>query len=213
MVRGKRNPIDESAFDVIDPEKAYLLGFLWADGSLMKVPRYTDYRLFLGSIDVEILERLRRVMKVDTKFHRVVRTYLGPKWHDFFRFDMNAGKLGYKLEAIGFARLKPDRTPPIGLPQELVRDFIRGVFDADGYVAKNGNGQACISGHNPMLLWIQKYLDGRIRRASNGAKCVVLWVQSRKDVVDWYNYLYYPGCICLERKRLRFIEIEDRYFQ
>lgn len=211
MTRGKRNPIDETAFDELDSEKAYILGFLWADGSLLKRPRYKDYRLFLGSIDQDVLKRFRAILKSDVNFHEVKRTHLGPRWHNFFRFDVNAGSLGYKLEAMGFTRLKPNRTPPTDLPSELVRDFIRGSFDADGYVAKDGKPVACISGHNPMLLWVQSQLGGRIRPASNGAKCLVLWITSPKDAIRWFDYLYYPGCICLERKRLKFLSIRNKY--
>jgi len=207
-----RCAIDEHAFDNIDAQKAWMLGYLWADGSLQLPLRYAGHRFMIGSIDQWIPQMFKTILKSGHSIHEVQRVHLGPRWHNFFRFEPDGLRyLGPKLESMGMARLKPMRTPPTSLPQELVRDFIRGIFDADGYVGKDGTAQACISGHNPMLSWIRNYLDGRIKPASNGAKCFVLWNTTQKGVVDWYNYLYYPGCICLERKRLKFIEIKDRY--
>lgn len=207
-----RCAIDEHAFDNLDPQKAWMLGYLWADGSLLWPLHYAGHTIVVASVDQWIPQMFKDVLKSDGAIHEVQRGYLSQHRRNLFRFSPAGLRyLGPKLERMGMARLKPNRTPPIDFPQELVRDFIRGVFDADGYVAKDGRAEACISGHNPMLEWVKNYLDGQIRPASNHAKCLVLSNHSRRGVIDWYTYLYYPDCICLERKRLRFAEIQIRY--
>ena len=207
-----RCAIDEHAFDNIDAQKAWMLGYLWADGSLLWPRRYAGHMLVVASVDQWIPEMFKTVLKSDGAIHEVQRGHLSPNQHNLFRFSPAALRyLGPKLEGMGMARYKSERTPPVGLPQELIKDFIRGIFDADGSVGMYGKNQqptACIVGYIPMLSWVKNQLAGNITKMGN---CFRLQNGSRQGVIDWCNYLYYSECLCLERKRLKFVEIQMRY--
>ena len=203
--------IDEHAFDILDAQKAWMLGMLWADGSLSLPQRNTGHYIIVASIDQWIPQMFKTILKSDACIVEVSRSHLGPKWHNLFRFQPGGlHYLGPKLERLGMAKLKPERIPPTILPDELIRDFIRGIFDADGYAGmskhKSTHPEVSIAGYMPMLEWIQLRLPGKIHRLGNIFRlcCAV------KHMPDWYDYLYYPECICIERKRSEFVKIRER---
>jgi hypothetical protein len=207
-----RCAIDEHAFDNIDAQKAWMLGYLWADGSLLWPRRYAGHMLVVASVDQWIPEMFKTVLKSDGAIHEVQRGHLSPNQHNLFRFSPAALRyLGPKLEGMGMARYKSERTPPVGLPQGLVRDFIRGIFDADGYVGfskhKSSQPEVSIAGYMPMLKWLQTELPGKIYPLGN----IFRLKSPNAKIIDWADYLYYPECICIERKRLEFVKIRERY--
>lgn len=139
--RGLR--INDTFFDNIDSElKAYLLGFLVADGCL-KLEKRKNKRTkrisFNNSIDdKEAIEALHANICPDSSlliknytFNRRKKPQYTLQWTSEYMFDKLVSKYN----------IKPHKTldkeffiPEDSIPEELWRHFIRGFFDGDGHV-------------------------------------------------------------------------------
>lgn len=126
---------NEHIFDLIDtPEKAYWLGFLYAD-----VYNYTDkrhfLRLHLKSTDINHLKKFCQFMNYDEKQikHLSYTDKNTNKTYYSVRVTMNSIHLTDQLTKLGCMQAKSlIITYPDWLDESLHLHFIRGVFDGDG---------------------------------------------------------------------------------
>lgn len=112
-------------FDNIDdPDKAYIFGFLWADGWLNK----TNVRIELKLADLDALKfmqekigsgALRFRTRIDNRFKKSSNTVT---------LDISSTYLSRKLVEIGF------RQSINCIPEEFHLDFLRGYIDGDGHI-------------------------------------------------------------------------------
>lgn len=157
-VRKKVTKFDDSVFDVIDTEeKAYWLGFIYADGTISSSPlieeKKNDYQLeiSLKLSDIEHLKKIERLFKYD---NRVTS--------DTFRcrFIINSKHLWNTLNNYGCTPRKsltlefPDIS--IFTDKELVKHFMRGYFDGDGCVSWGNKEHTVIT---VQLLGTQSFLS------------------------------------------------------
>lgn len=131
--------INEDFFDVIDTEeKAYFLGFLYADGGNVKEANFI--RLDLSSVDREILEKFASLIYVDDPHSHIkeqTREKNGSQYHMSY-LNINSKHVCEVLEKHGCGPRKTfTLTFPEWLPKHLVRHFIRGYFDGDGGININ----------------------------------------------------------------------------
>lgn len=126
----------EDFFDNIDTEeKAYFLGFLYADG--YNNTQNSFIRLTLHEKDVHILEILNKLIQRD----RPIATYTHKERKtNYNTLTIRSKKISKRLEEIGCFQKK---TFLIEFPSEdivscsLQRHFIRGYFDGDGCITGN----------------------------------------------------------------------------
>ena len=131
--------IDEHIFDVIDTEeKAYWLGFLWADGNISHTGNRLEVRLSIK--DVKHLEKFRAFLKLENNIR--IGTHKG---HGFCHLSVRNKHLWNALKSLGCV---PNKTLILKFPKlnifkytKLVYDFIRGYVDGDGslYINKHRN--------------------------------------------------------------------------
>jgi intein-encoded DNA endonuclease-like protein len=147
---------DNHYFDKIDTkQKAYWIGFLWSDGycSIRQrknkngIDTYYEYllKLDLSDKDVHHVEKLRDELDKDIK----IKLY--PKYSGFLsnsgvcRFSIYNKHLVCTLQnEYGIFPKRTDCKKMISkIQKEYYRDFIRGIFDADGsftyYVLRDKN--------------------------------------------------------------------------
>ena len=115
-------------FKVWSSEMAYILGFLYADGNIVKTKRGTHF-VTIYTADKHILEVMRKCFQSSHKLSErksvtgsVYRIQVGSK-----EWFTDVGKLG----------LFPNKTKRMQLPvvpREFFGDFVRGYFDGDGNV-------------------------------------------------------------------------------
>lgn len=203
---GVRIPIDETAFDVLDDKKAWILGLLWSDGSLMPLGR-DRYMLKLSSIDRIVPETLASILNSSHK----IGTINCPPWSTCYRIQIGIvfNPLAKHLIDLGYARYKDDRTPP-KIPSDLLPAFIRGYFDGDGCVSivhikprkKDYHYLRCYLAGPLAVSWVEPILRDQSIKGSisehDGRKRLCL---SHESSLRLYDYMYRPGCICLARKR------------
>lgn len=128
--------IDENYFEKIDNDnKAYILGLLYADGSIGS----NNYKIeiSLQEEDVEILEKIRKEFKLQRQllFRKPPDKYPNRKPQYSLRIE---NKTFY--ENLLLHGLTPRKSYDAKFPQidtKYYRSFIRGVFDGDGCLYHN----------------------------------------------------------------------------
>lgn len=197
---------DESVFDVIDTEeKAYWLGFMYADGTISSSPENpkvkTEFKieLSLASKDLSHLEKFASFLKYKKEI------YCNDKRCRIFLNSERMWKSLYKHGCI------PQKTLKLQFPvlnQSLIKHFIRGYFDGDGTLTWSNKEHTypevgVISTEN-FLLEILKFLklEASIRINSNDFENNItkkFQLYSHKAFVACYK-LYENSNIYLQRK-------------
>lgn len=126
----RKYTLNSNIFEKIDTEeKAYWLGFLYADGCVHKNSNYTI--LSLSIVDIEHLEKFRNFVSSNAPIH----IYSKKIGKDYCRFAISSKKLKNDLIRHGCTELKTTSlTFPDFLPNEFIKDFTRGYFDGDGSI-------------------------------------------------------------------------------
>lgn len=140
--------LNKSYFENVDNEKkAYWLGFLYGDGNISKNKR----QLTLVSKDREHLEKFKRDLDCDYEIKPV------NKIHRIIISSTKICKDLIQLGCVPHKTFKLEKIPDI--QTDLIRHFIRGLFDADGCIYKRKYGIGfTIRGNPPLLKDIQNYL-------------------------------------------------------
>ncbi|WP_425203616.1 LAGLIDADG family homing endonuclease [Priestia megaterium] len=134
---------NKNYFEIIDtPDKAYWLGFMYTDGYVTSNNRWG---IQLSSIDREHLEKFLKCfdcnVKIKTRKTPEPFGYNNGKMYESSGFLINNSKMYNDLLDKGVVRNKTSllKFPSEEIiPDELMKDFIRGLFDGDGsYVFKH----------------------------------------------------------------------------
>ena len=121
--------INDNYLDNIDDsDKAYLIGFLAADGCVMKDG---SIRIALSSVDKEILQKIQNVLETNYP----IRDSMTKDGFEVSTFVFRSAKIREKLSEYNVVHNKTySFTFPNSLPQKYIIDFIRGYWDGDGSV-------------------------------------------------------------------------------
>jgi hypothetical protein len=131
----RKYDINEDYFNEINTkEKAYFLGFLYADGYNHKCEirkSSSSVNLSLAEEDSYILELLLREVSSDKPLQRIELS----ERQNSYRLSLCSYKLCESLEKWGCMRKKTFKiTFPDFLQEHLVSHFVRGYFDGDGSI-------------------------------------------------------------------------------
>lgn len=224
-VENKQNRVkfDDTVFDEIDSEeKAYWLGFLYADGYISNTPlradvksRY-DFELTLAEKDYSHLVKFNTFTKHEKLNIKSKSVKLDGKTFKSFRWGIVNKHFWNALNQLGCTPQKSLTLKfPTFLPLELIRHFIRGYFDGDGslgiYTTKYDTKRIQVSclGTESML---QGILNASNQTASlqkdkrmTSSKTFEFELCSEK-AVNFLNYIYKDCTIYLTRKYEKYLE-------
>ena len=224
----RKYTLNEQYFDVIDTqEKAYFLGFLYADGTNCKNGRRVD--LTLAEEDKEILEKLAVLVDSNKPLIRVKIKDKQPTRQDQFCFSMNGTRISQRLTDLGCMNNKTFKLKfptKEQVPEHLRRHFIRGYFDGDGGISFTmPPSRNCmvykisITSTQDMLnsikYLIQKDLLVNISiRPSYAPKrdkkiIMELDIVGRKQVMAFLDWMYKDASISLQRKFNKYREMQE----
>lgn len=194
--------VNEDFFNKIDTEeKAYILGFSYADGCVSK-----DYRVFkfgLQARDIDILQKIKKAMKSD---HKITK-YIASGKYKVIQFAVTSKKICSDLKKHGCINKKTFLVKFPDINKELLRHFIRGYTDGDGYVSSKekvvsiiGTEDFCLSLSD---IFKEKFMiKGTIRTAgeckNNNIKEIRFRVRESYRILKW---LYSDCNIYLDRKK------------
>lgn len=197
---------DEEYFDIINTEeKVYWLGFICADG-------YLDYdrkafQLMLSSKDKN---HLNKFLKSINSNHPI-RDYKN-KEHNASRVYIRNIALFQSLSVF----IKQNKTTSLTFPEinsTLIKHFIRGYFDGDGYIySKKGYQKFSITSNKNFLTELKNILIEDIGLKNNkdelrhkdNPNVITINFSGINNVKKIYHYLYDNSTIFMERKKNEF---------
>ena len=208
----RRRRVDEAYFESIDSEeKAYWLGFLFAEGSL-DTKRYC-LSLKLGKDEKEQVEKFQAAIKSE---HPISQTSDG---REAWVIKIGSQRICNSLLAFGFGKGKTLNIRLPNIPENLKRHFIRGYFDGDGWFSHTEKPSAILgfcSCSEKILVDVQKWLNEQLSIESG---CIV--VRKRNHIPNQHdsfrlqyggrnlvkligNLLYKDASVFIHRKKDRF---------
>ena len=194
-------------FETIDTEeKAYWLGFLYADGSVGSKEHKIE--LGLAEQDLKHIEKFRDFIGIMNKIS--------------YRPTTKSYRYSFRSESCKEDLIKQGCVPRKSLilnfptedqvPKDLIRHFIRGYFDGDGWFT---NTESCFQiGLIGTEDFIKGFLDNieiynkenkifNVHR-ENGAKRYVF--SAYTDVLNFLNWIYKDATIYLDRKYEHYLD-------
>lgn len=125
----------------IDPQLGWLIGFILGDGSFGYVPSLRQYRLRMFSGTTDVLEKAQQVLA-----SKDINVSIQKDKRNLFSVStLTQAFVHTMLEACGLQKFGP-KTSSIRIPEiitksplNVVRAFVAGLLDSDGYVAEDGS--------------------------------------------------------------------------
>lgn len=155
--------VDHNYFANIDNQnKAYWLGFLYADGSVMNINHWKIISVRVNINDEEIIQKFKKDINSDHKISRACSSgkySVGIKFHSTQMFD-DLGQYG----------MIPNKTyidqEPKNIPEQYLSHFIRGLFDGDGCITCANNcrrtSNICVCGVPKTCEWLKNILHSNL---------------------------------------------------
>ena len=218
--KSRKYTYNKDFFKVIDTEeKAYWLGFIYADGYIVngiKGKNKDSLGITLSNEDKEHIEKFKK--SIDS--NHPIRIYKTKYGSNSARIIIQDEELVADLIELGVLRnksliLKFPTTDMVD--KSLIYHFIRGYFDGDGSFKKKGqklNGyDFSVLGTIEFLTELRTYLgvDNEIRKCNknNDSNNYHLTFGGNQKVKQVANMLYGNANIYLDRKYKRYREIEN----
>ena len=220
----RKYTLDENYFKHINTsEKAYILGFICADGYVAK----DRLCITLSQKDEEILHSIKKEIKSNQVLKYVARNnpYTGLLTCHMVELQINSKKF---VEPLIKMRLGNNKTYTLNsgiikfIPKYLIRDFLRGYFDGDGnvmYGKKYNSGTKYninICGNEDFLLnTYQKYFPSinKMYYDKKSRQTYIWKISSKKKVEEFLYYLYCNSSIHLKRKYKVYLESKHAHLK
>lgn len=235
ILMGYKYKVNHEYFEKIDNEyKAYILGFIYADGFIWQPSenRQMQLRVNVQEEDGYILEKLAK--EAGGKEVKIVHypSNIAKNWKKTAIIDIHSTKLCQSLINYGCSinKSKLGMSFP-KLNKDLIPHFIRGFMDGDGsiiikplnykykrktnYLLPNSHKQqyklrvAFCSTDKSFLEEIVKWLPIKksyMAERKRTQTVYILWIENTDDVQNTLNYLYKNANYFLKRKHNKFEE-------
>jgi hypothetical protein len=224
------NSFDETFFKQIDTEeKAYWLGFLYADGYVSakksKICKTIQYKLTIGLAEIEPLEKFKKCINATHKIKS--HNYGGYKQ---FILNITSQILYNQLINLGCFQNKsltlkfPTENQ---VPKELIKHFIRGYFDGDGSISEGKSKQKRndaifvyikpqiqICGTFEFLTDLKKYMPFNVSIVKDKRRVSNTWFlafNGTKRGYNFYKWIYENSHVYLKRKKVKFEDIFKKF--
>lgn len=224
----RRHFFNEDYFENIDTEdKAYWLGFISADGCILKCSEYNSYRLqiALSINDIEHINKfLRCIDAYDVDINIFEPSGFGSK-NKTARAVLNSYKLCNDLNRYN---IHINKSYDIELPDisdEMIPHYLRGLFDGDGsyyykYDSKYNRYRysfELVGASEKMIYQVKEYLLSKniktniYKRKSPSSDNYVfrLMTGSKKEMLKIIDLLYSDAHMYLNRKYEKINEIKN----
>lgn len=203
--------INEKYFDCIDtPNKAYILGLLYADGN--NLTKKQEITLALQECDKHILERIKNELEYTGPLRFVNYAYKNIKYKNQYVLNIANKHLSEMLNTLGVWNNKSLILEwPSWLEQSLCSHFVRGYFDGDGclYISKNNKVQEISIVSTKMFLLglqnvVKQAIDVNLHVKKHEPKykevTKIVRINSKNDVKKFLDWIYKDSDLMLQRK-------------
>lgn len=210
-INNNKYTFNKNFFDSIDTEeKAYILGFFYADG-------YNDQKTGLIKIelhnkDIDIIEKIILSMESNNEIKTEKSIYK--------KLCISSRYLSNKLAELGAPQNKSNKiTFPDFINKNLMRHFIRGYFDGDGCVCLTVHGKASakfecndIFGKQLMNYLIKNNIISKYGISKRRENCISssYYIQGGHDAIIYFlDYIYKDSNIYSNRKYKRYLDYSN----
>jgi len=161
--------LHESLFSQWSQRMAYLLGYIFTDGSLSRAGSRAgnSSRVQIASIDREHLEKLAAILGEDVKVKsgkQSKKGFSGSRDHYIHWIEFTRPEMIQDLRRLGLTERKSLTMQFPEVPDEFLPDFIRGCWDGDGSIFIGSSGQLVatfVTGSLLFILAMKKHLVNR----------------------------------------------------
>ena len=219
----RKYKLNENYFDNIDtPNKAYILGFLYADGCNC-IQKQTIH-MALQEEDKQILEDIRKEIGSEKELDYIDYSNKhtgGYSYKNQWRLNMFSKHMCESLKKIGMIPNKSLKVTFPDIDTNLYSHFIRGLFDGDGCL-HNSNGKSTyhcsITGTYNLCNYLKEYfktigINSHVRDASNhNGITAVFEVWRKDDAKKFLDFIYQDAEMYLERKYQRYLDCCNTFY-
>lgn len=216
---------DTNFFEKIDTEeKAYWLGFMFADGYIIdNSNRYGEdgFGLSLAEDSLDSLLDFKRSIRASNPINKDLSgNKKNPNKQVMYKIEMRSQKTVNDLIDKGcFKNKTAILEPPIGVPDNLIHHFIRGFYDGDGSIIKSNkkNSSYIFYGVNftstkDIVEWISSFFSfGTIVKEDRREFIWYFKTNSNQQSIKLLNFLYKDATIYMKRKHDRYLELLSKY--
>ncbi len=210
----QRYALDKHYFDSIDTEeKAWLLGFIAADGCIHR----NVLSIALAQRDTEILEKIRSCLRSGHQIEQIACN--GESGTPAVRLSISNLYLAAGLRAAGITERKSLTAEAWQGPAELLRHYWRGVWDGDGWLTEEVRCKkdssypvwdVGVCGSLPMMQTFARFVEpivGHLPGVKPNNSIFMVRFHGNKQPRIVVRLLYEEAVISLERKRLLAAEL------
>lgn len=224
--------LNQDYFKIIDtPEKAYIIGFLAADGCINTSRKSYYVRIAVKYTDVDILEKIKKAMDITSKIfyaeEKVTLPQGGTTIAKMSKLNIYGKELVNDLANYG---LIPNKTLHLRvnykkIPDEFIRDYLRGLWDGDGcfgiYEEKKNtsrNYSVTYIGSKELLddikdIMLEKFPSHKIN-IWHAKECneniFRLGTKRRDDFIEFLDFIYKDSTIYLDRKYQKYLDCMEQ---
>ena len=206
----RKYEVNDNIFNIIDTEeKAYFLGLLYADGYNDTTKRKT-VKIELQEKDVLVLEKFRAFLGTTSPLKYAVRKDR-PTTSPTYTLSITNQQISKDLERWGCIKKKSLILEfPTFLEDNLVRHFIRGYFDGDGYVSKLCCGLTSTKNFCEKIKFILDkelniYCNLKLNKENNNIT-TDLTISGGIQIRKFLTWIYNNSTIHLDRKYTRYLK-------
>lgn len=219
----RKYKLNEHYFDIIDTEeKAYILGFIYADGNNMtKINRIA---ISLNSKDIDILKKISYILynkEIISIYNRTTAKGNIYEYCSLVVFSKHMSKQLYKLGVVD-RKSKVLKFPDF-LDKNLYKHFIRGMIDGDGWIYIPTNNRCCPSvgllATRNINNVLQKFLEKELHLTSylckahkqNINEMCEIRVKNYRQIKIFLDWIYQGASIFLNRKYELYQVLNNKY--
>lgn len=213
--------VNQNYFNKIDSQnKAYILGFLYADGFIQSARKYSSRKLGISiqEKDKELLEDINKELE---------STYPIKKYHtsggykigiSYVRLLISSPKLCEKVIEKGCLEHKTENLffpSEEQVPYNLLPSFLRGYFDGDGSIYYSSTWNVRMMGTIPFLTEIINLFDLKEKKLYNrnpDSKTINRELSFKiNESLDFLEFINRHNGITLDRKNTKIKEMLEYY--
>jgi hypothetical protein len=200
-------------------EKAYWLGFIYADGNVHK--KYNCMSINLSQLDSNHLKKFTKIFNKKVKKYKYYNKYT-LCMQKIANISLSSEKMKKDLVKNGIIPNKTYKDSDQilkNISENLIHHFIRGFFDGDGCISGSKNNiTVSFAGRKKFLLLLRNIFVSKLGLSNTELEkrnviCILRWT-GRDQISIMGNWLYKNATIFLERKKIRFEKfgknLEDR---
>lgn len=214
-IKHRKYSVDENYFSEINTQnKAYILGFLMADGCVAKstTDKKTEDRLIISisKKDKNLLEFIKKEIKCEYNIIDYIPSGSYSN-NEMSRLVINSQKICTDLKKYGIVPRKTGKEIFPNINEDLKRHFLRGFLDGDGWITKSKNSSTITIGFISNLNMLNDIKNFLIKKLSLKSKCNIhkdyrnkdiytLNIHNHNDIIKLKDFLYSNAEFFLTRK-------------